>query len=92
MNEYLDICQRTLRSYLGRCSGFNADHAIVMLECIYTCRTHAHHPQSELIGFHCASLCVDCLDPQVSKEMVEIKQLKINELLESSIHERRFEQ
>jgi hypothetical protein len=88
MNEYLDICQRSLCSYLGRCSGFDPDHAIVMLECIYICRLHKHHPQGELIGFHCASLCLDCLDPHVSSEMVEIKQRKISEILQPSIHDR----
>jgi len=73
MQEYLDICERSLRQYMANSgSQFESDRAVMMLKCNVICRSFYNQPEGELICFLCASICVDCMDPHFSLQTEEI--------------------
>lgn len=73
--EYLDICERSLRKYITlHEDNFDVDQAIKMLECNVICRNNLENEiYGDIICFLCASVCIDCLDPQTASSMDEIE-------------------
>lgn len=72
--EYLDICERSLRKYITlHEDNFDVDQAIKMLECNVICKNNLHNEiYGDMICFLCASVCIDCLDPQTAFSTDEI--------------------
>ena len=72
--EYLDICERSLRKYITlHEDNFDVDQAIKMLECNVICKNNLKNEiYGDMICFLCASVCIDCLDPQTANSMDEI--------------------
>lgn len=73
--EYLDICERSLRKYITlHEDNFDVDQAIKMLECNVICRNNLRNEfYGDMICFLCASVCIDCLNPQTASSIDEIE-------------------
>jgi hypothetical protein len=74
MDEYLDICQKAVKKYLTtEPAMFDADRLVLMLEATGLCRSFQNSFHQDEIGFHCAALCLLCLNPRCPINSEDLK-------------------
>lgn len=81
-DDYLSICDGNLKVYLAREESFDPEIAIMLLKCHLICELIDNDPRiRDIIGFHCASVSIDALDPSYPKAELQERIRQIRQYL-----------